>query len=1043
MTTGSRVIHRSHAEYGFGTIKYDEEDVLGERRLQVIFDHVDTLVEVSPEQVELVGTPLEDAASGKWGDLATLQRRLLTALVISENNATSAFIKTTTRPLPHQVSVLDKILSADRFGHLCADDVGLGKTIEAGFLITSIMTGPRPKRVLVVCPAGVALQWQDEMEEHFSLHFSVLGIDFKGSAAIQWKNHPLIIAPIDRLKLTHFEPVVREAGPFDLVICDEAHRLNASRNRLTKELQKTKSYRLFERLVSEKTIDFVNAAGAPRSPRLIFLSATPHQGDDLRFLYLLNLLRPDLFPVDGEDVSLLQPERLRETVTRTPKAVAHDWEGKPIFKGHTSQTLDVPWIVEETEISRLLTHYIRQSLSSSAASGKPNALVIELVMHTFHKIAASSWRALQTTLEQRVQMLEGARVTAPALEEWVSDPDYEVEVSEEGFEKAFFAQEASTLRKILGQLGNLSRDSKWDRCRELLVSLNNEQPGCKVLFFTQFRATQSYLREQLLTLFPGCGVELVNGDVPLIERRQARKRFESSSRFMVSTEAGGEGVNLQRACHLMVNYDLPWNPMRMQQRIGRLDRYGQRKRVSVFNLRVPESWDARISTRIEERLEVIQKTMGHVVASDIENYREMILGQVAERIEPTNAFREHVHGREIRTEDVDRFLKDAIASMERLKSRVGDSLAPEADPARFKPTLSSEQFRESYAAALRGLKLTLQESRNSQQQFLHGVYHFTLPPEFRDSRIRSSREFYVVFDRELFQKTRDEDLGTVKGQPIKVNLAGFGESFTDWLFQSATSARRDTSAFHLTAPTKWEHGPGWLAVYALRHLGGSRRIYAPDALAVVFIPDTGSPRLLSLKDAFDICAKAVPSTAPRNDVPNLADSANVAKIELKRHVQNRPHQSTASTGMSLWALVRVGVGQISTIPDGNDAFTTFRAKLKSSEGVQIADRLWALVQDSALRKIYLGDLEKVALETSVHVDDVLGLVSLMCADPSAPLQLELRSFTSGKPVKMTEYIKHLSAWQRDGQTSEAEWLKWARNVEVSWMRRAVHAGGLK
>jgi hypothetical protein len=190
----------------------------------------------------------------------------------------------------------------------------------------------------------------------------------------------------------------------------------------------------------------------------------------------------------------------------------------------------------------------------------------------------------------------------------------------------------------------------------------------------------------------------------------------------------------------------------------------------------------------------------------------MILGQVAERIDPSSAFKEHLHGREHSVEDVDLFLKEAIASMNRWKTRVGDHLVPEADPAKYQPTLSSDQFRLGYDAALSGLRLVLQESRNSQNQFLHGVYHFTLPGEFRDPHIRAGREFYVVFDRDVFQKVRDdEDLGIVRGQPIAVNLAGFGESFTDWPFQNATAAQAGASAFRVQAPKDWGRGSaGWL-----------------------------------------------------------------------------------------------------------------------------------------------------------------------------------------------------------------------------------------
>lgn len=905
MTPGTRVLHKQHPEYGFGFVKYDEVNALGERRLQVAFDHWDSLIELVPESIEVVSTPEDDAASGRWGGLEILKRRLLAGLIVAENNATSAFLKTTTRPLPHQVSVVDKVLSGDRFGHLLADDVGLGKTVEAGLLITSLLTGGRSQRILVVCPAGVALQWQDELEEHFSLNFSVLGIDFKGTANAQWRNHPHVIAPIDRLKQEHFADLLREVGPFDFVICDEAHRLNASRNRLTEELQKTQSYRLFERLVKERTIQFVTASGAPRSPHLVFLSATPHQGDDVRFLYLLNLLRPDLFPTDGEDTSILKADRLGETMTRTPKSKARDWEGKPIFKGHVSITLDVQWSEAETEISRLLTRYITSSLSAVNRSGRPNPLVVSLVMHTFHKIAASSWRALESTLSLRRSVLQGrARNFEQSLE---SDNDEPIETvaMEEEFDSAFFSEEDAALSEIIDHLQALSIDRKWEQCRDLLTGLQSEHPGCKVLFFTQFRATQKYLMEQLERIYPGSGIEIVNGEVSLQERRQARKRFETSSRFMVSTEAGGEGVNLQKACHLMVNYDLPWNPMRLQQRIGRLDRYGQKNRVSVYNLRASDSWDSRISLRIEERLDVIQKTMGEIVAAEIEDYREMILGQVAERIDPAAAFREHLAGQEIGSAEVDRYLKEAVASMKRWKDRFADSVEPELGDSRYRPSLTSAQFHTSYATALSGLSLKLQESRTSQNQFLPGVYHFALPTEFRDRQLRAGREFYVVFDRDIYQNSRDQDLGTVRGQPIRINLAGFGEGFTDWLFQQALSAEQNANAFSIRPSEHWSGGNGWIAVYCLRFAGSGRRIHSPDALVGIWMGENGEEKTVSALEIFTLLENAAPQ-APSPQLPPPTDGALAkARTELRNRVAARANRTAATAGLSLWCLIAV------------------------------------------------------------------------------------------------------------------------------------------
>jgi hypothetical protein len=359
----------------------------------------------------------------------------------------------------------------------------------------------------------------------------------------------------------------------------------------------------------------------------------------------------------------------------------------------------------------------------------------------------------------------------------------------------------------------------------------------------------------------------------------------------------------------MINYDWPWNPMRLQQRIGRLDRYGQKHVVRVFNLRVPNSWDEKISTRINERLAVIQKTMGEVVAADVEDYREMILGDVAEQIDPAKAFLSEVRHQEIDEADLDRKLKAAIASMQRWKEQFGSHLKPNAVDPKLRPTLTAEDLKTAYTWALEGKGIKLQETRTSERQFVSGVYHFDLPPEFRDSRVRPNRSLYVAFDRDRFTEVRDTNLGVVRGQPIAVNLAGFGDNFTDWLFQSATHAQQAVSAFQIAPSEDWTHGSGWLAVYCLRYLGSGRRLLAPDELLGVLIHDsdtsvTAIPSAALFSLVAQGTAKNPMSTAQRPPALSLAEET--ARGILKERIRQRGAQAKTNPGLSLWMLLRVG-----------------------------------------------------------------------------------------------------------------------------------------
>ncbi|MCW5556763.1 MAG: DEAD/DEAH box helicase [Verrucomicrobiae bacterium] len=905
----TRVIHREHAEYGFGLVRYVEENAFGDARLQVAFDHLDHLENVAPDEVEAVGDPGSDTAAGHWGDVSTFRRKLSAGLIIGENNLTGGFTKSAVQPLPHQAFLLDKVLSAERFGHVLADDVGLGKTIEAGLLITCLIRREPPQRIMVVCPAGLALQWQDEMEEHFGLNFSIMGDNFDGKRATSWRTQSLVIAPIDRLKRDEYRELLKQTGGFDLVVCDEAHRLTARRQFLNDRLVKTANYRLFEFLVQSRLIRYVeNNDQTPRSPRLLLLSATPHQGDDERFLHLLHLARPDLFDPTGQTGKQLTTAALVETLTRTPKSRAVDWEGKPVFKGHETKTLDVRWTVEETAVSRLLTEYILKSLDFVRDSDRGTQLVVQLVMHTFHKIAASSWPALERALRRRLESLDGR---AQKLGELLEDEDENADEAGRDFAlpaKVFFDNEKALLETLLARIADLPRDSKWEQCADLLRQFDAAEPEGKVLVFTQYRRTQEMLGEKLARLFPGVLVELVHGDVDVQGRQQARYRFENESRFLISTEAGGEGVNLQKACHVMLNYDLPWNPMRLQQRIGRLDRYGQKQVVQVFNLRVPDSWDQQISTRILERLAVIQHTMGLAGAGLVEDYREMILGEIAEHLDVGRLFAESRKGDQVKDGQVDEWIFTAVKSVERWRSLFSPELGMGEDTARLKPTLTSDDLKMAFRLACEARGIQLRETRNSRNQFVPGVFNFELPTAFRDPVFRPSRTMHVVFDRNIYAAVRGQDWGTVRGQPIRPVLCGFGEPFTDWAFQAAVQAAPGESAFAVKASRDWTRGSGWLAVYALRWLGPSRRLRAPDSIAGCWMGQDGNPVLLpfgelaALTRSDDAACQTAQVSIPAEW---LRKTRMLAQEQLRQIASGRSASSSGNFGISLWAVVRI------------------------------------------------------------------------------------------------------------------------------------------
>lgn len=908
ITTHSRVIHSQQPELGFGWVRYVEEDVFGDVRIQVDFENESALQTVAPDDLLLLDEFAHPAGAAARASRQAVLRRILCGAVLGENNLTGSFLHTSTQPLPHQAFALDKILGKDRFGHLLADDVGLGKTVEAGLIVATLRRGSPSYKVLVVVPASLALQWQDEMEEHFGLHFTIMGKDFAGKGVRGWQNQSLVIASLDALKRPEYASILKQVGPFHLVICDESHRLTAKRNMLSKDLEKSQNYQLFERLVADRTIEFVaDASGVPRSPRLLLLSATPHQGDNLRFNYLLNLIRPDLFPLPPpkQDPGDFDQDALKETVTRTPKSMACDWDGRQLFKGHQTTTCRIQWSETELAASRLLTDYIQSSLSSST-TGAGWQLVIQLVMHTFHKIAASSWHAIGETLTARKKMLLNQGPTSV-----VDDEEDDLGLSSVGWnepDKAFCERESERLDKIIAAIGDLDTDSKWNRFYELLREFDRKEPGCHILIFTQYKHTQKYLARMLQDEFPGEIVELVNGDVPLDERRNARHRFEEDSRFMVSTEAGGEGVNLQKASHIMFNYDLPWNPMRLQQRIGRLDRYGQEHLVCVVNLLVPDSWDALISTRILERLEVIQSALDGVT-DGMEDYRDMLLGEIADSIKPEEMFAEHIaSGKMPDDQQIDEWVNQALESKDRWKQLFSEGLGLGHDQMPVKCPLEADDFRRAYAYALSGYGIKLQETRTRDNKYIADVYHYTLPPAFRDPILRPTREYYVVFDRDRYNAVRDEKLGQARGQDIKPSLAGFSEAVTDWVFQAAFHGKADESVAGVGVSAHAGIETGWLLAYALRWQYPVRRLLAPDSMCYVWVDANGKPSELDTRTVCDYMVKLekgsehpIPASAhiPQDVAKPLVQSC------LRRVVASRSDSARSIAGLWLHAAIYV------------------------------------------------------------------------------------------------------------------------------------------
>ncbi|MBV5329909.1 MAG: DEAD/DEAH box helicase family protein [Chlorobium sp.] len=537
-------------------------------------------------------------------------------------------------PLPHQIHALSRAISGDQVRYLLADEVGLGKTIEAGLIMRELKLRGLVRRTLVVAPKGLATQWVAEMQTHFNEQFQlVLGDDIGTlqrltSGADQrkspWTLFDQIIVSLDSVKpmdkrrgwsaervaeynRSRFEDLVT-AG-WDLVVVDEAHRLGGSTDQVAR-------YKLGRGL-------------AEAAPYVLLLSATPHQGKTDAFHRLINLLDSKAFP-DEESVSR---ERVAPFVIRTEKRKAIDSEGKPLFKPRRTQMIPVQWEARH-QLQQLLyeavTDYVREGYNQALRDKKRHVGFLMILMQ---RLVVSSTRAIRTTLERRFEVLKfGEKQANQRLDDFekLSDTteDYEELYDLDGQElldellksQVFALQNESSYVETLLEAARKCEQTGPDAKAEALIDwvfqlqADENEPELKVLLFTEFVPTQQMLKEYLEAR--GISVATLNGSMTMEERQLAQDSFRGPSRVLVSTDAGGEGLNLQ-FCHVIINYDLPWNPMRIEQRIGRVDRIGQDKLVRALNFVFENSVEFRVREVLEQKLSVIFEEFGIDKTGDV------------------------------------------------------------------------------------------------------------------------------------------------------------------------------------------------------------------------------------------------------------------------------------------------------------------------------------------------------------------------------------------------------------------------------------------
>lgn len=556
---------------------------------------------------------------------ATAAAKLQDAL---EDNLLLAPIQSSVIPLPHQLYALNRAIGQDRIRYLLADEVGLGKTIEAGLVLRELKLRGRAKRILVVAPKGLVRQWQAEMRQHFGepLHFvdpsSLAALrQWRGDSAEDnaWRMHDQVICALDSVKplesrrgwsLEQIQTYNRErfedlvSAAWDLVIIDEAHRMGGSTEQVAR-------YKL-------------GAALAEASPYLLLLSATPHQGKTDQFMRLMQLLDRDAFPDEGS----VSRERVQPFVIRTEKRAAINAEGQPLFRPRLTRLHAVAWQARHAAQQKLyeaVTDYVRHGYNQALAAKQRHVGFLMILMQ---RLVTSSTAAIRATLEKRQAVLDTPQIQARLFDtlspdEWADlDGEAQVDLALQANGLELEKSEVETLLELARSTEAAGTDAKAESLLELIYKLQQEEgdPALKVLVFTEFVPTQAMLADYLESR--GFTVATLNGGMDMEARTRTLQIFAGDTRVLISTDAGGEGLNLQ-FCHVVVNFDMPWNPMRIEQRIGRVDRIGQKLVVRALNFVLEDTVEHRVRQVLEEKLAVIAEEFGVDKAADVMDSAEV------------------------------------------------------------------------------------------------------------------------------------------------------------------------------------------------------------------------------------------------------------------------------------------------------------------------------------------------------------------------------------------------------------------------------------
>jgi hypothetical protein len=618
----------SHPSFGRGVVEYSKGATTIVRFSNRIEECVTT--ELTP-----IRSAESDYLEGRIAPSGQVVLRLLGEAVRSVNDAWGVFSPSRIDLYPHQLWICRKVTERWPVRWVVADDVGLGKTVEAGLILWRLFQLGLVRRLLILCPASLVSQWQERLFSMFDIRTVQYDPEQDRGRVDFWKLNPHVVASFHTLREDregrHERMLLTD--PWDLIIVDEAHHLN-----FDEAAGMTLAHRLIKKLNDGEQLQ-----------SLLFFTGTPHRGKHFGFLALMSLVRPDLF--DPRQPVEKQLALLPQALLRNNKYHVTNLRGERLFQRPEIATTAYHYTPVESTFYEMMTEFIASGRAYATGLDGSQGRAVMLVLVALQKLASSSVAAVRSALQKRLLKLRDLSSAAKRnsgrvanastrLEANSDDPDtcnliVEDEISRLILE--LMENECERLTELIAAADQVTRETKI----ETIVATIHQLPvGESVLFFTEYKVTQALLISALWREFGEHSATFINGDDALPgvispggarrdlreTRESAKDRFNSGAvRFLVSTEAAGEGVDLQERCSRLIHVDLPWNPMRLHQRVGRLNRIGQHEVVKVMLFQNPDTVESRIWALLNEKLERITQSI-NAVTEEPEDMHQLVLG---------------------------------------------------------------------------------------------------------------------------------------------------------------------------------------------------------------------------------------------------------------------------------------------------------------------------------------------------------------------------------------------------------------------------------